>query len=821
MRVLLWISILTIALFANTSKETISLQLSWLHQFQFAGFYVAKEKGFYEEANLDVTLKEYASNIHPTQEVLEGRSTYGVVNGSSLLLDRNAQKPVVALMALFQSDPSVLVSTNPAIKSPKDLKYKYLLMSDEDFRSVGILAMFLSHGIKREELFLKNHSLNLETLINQQVDAMACYISNEPFILKEKNISYTVLSPRDHGFNFYGDVLFTSEKELLLHPKRAKAFYDATKKGWEWAFEHIDETAQLIYENYNTQKKSLEALTYEGKTLKELAFDEEGLFGTLKPSKFEEIGNIYRVGGIMKNGLSLKGFIDPLFFAKTEVRIGVLNSRDESNSLSKSWDENAQYLSSLFPLHHFVVIPLDFKTLEERVKNHTIEFVITNPLQGLQLEHRYGLGRIATLSSPYKGNYYSELGTVIFTRADAKQIQSYEDARSKKIGAVSEHSFGGYLLGIKELGIASNKNITFFQTHFNVIKAVLNGSVDVGIVRTDIIEQMVHEGFIKQSDLKVLGAKTHPNFPFISSTDLYPGWMLAKMPNTPETLSNELLSTLLKPPSASSSSKPLYRVNTTLDYSKIHHILKEFHLFPYEQEAITFEDVYAKYKFLLLGLGIAFILSLLFSLYIQLLNRKLQHYSHEVQRFNETLEQEVNERTHELSLLNAKLKDLANIDELTKIANRRYFFLLATQYFHAAKRNNTPLHILSIDIDWLKKVNDTYGHAMGDEVLKAFCKHVQSSLRQSDLFGRIGGEEFCVCIQNTPLQGAKILAEKIRHKVEASRESINNQALPAITVSIGLSSLHPEDEEIFDTLKRSDEALYKAKHHGRNQVQIV
>lgn len=186
MRVLLWISILTIALFANTSKETISLQLSWLHQFQFAGFYVAKEKGFYEEANLDVTLKEYASNIHPTQEVLEGRSTYGVVNGSSLLLDRNAQKPVVALMALFQSDPSVLVSTNPAIKSPKDLKYKYLLMSDEDFRSVGILAMFLSHGIKREELFLKNHSLNLETLINQQVDAMACYISNEPFILKEK-----------------------------------------------------------------------------------------------------------------------------------------------------------------------------------------------------------------------------------------------------------------------------------------------------------------------------------------------------------------------------------------------------------------------------------------------------------------------------------------------------------------------------------------------------------------------------------------------------------------------------------------------------------
>ncbi|NCD13480.1 MAG: GGDEF domain-containing protein, partial [Epsilonproteobacteria bacterium] len=151
-----------LTLFANTTQEAISLQLAWLHQFQSAGFYVALEKGFYQEENLNVTLKEYDTNTQPTHDVIIGKSTYGVLNGSSLFLDRENQKPVVALMALFQSDPSVLISTNPSIKSPKDLKYKHIFMSEDDYRSVGMLSMLMSYDIKRGDLFLKAHSLKLE-----------------------------------------------------------------------------------------------------------------------------------------------------------------------------------------------------------------------------------------------------------------------------------------------------------------------------------------------------------------------------------------------------------------------------------------------------------------------------------------------------------------------------------------------------------------------------------------------------------------------------------------------------------------------------------
>ena len=162
---------------------------------------------------------------------------------------------------------------------------------------------------------------------------------------------------------------------------------------------------------------------------------------------------------------------------------------------------------------------------------------------------------------------------------------------------------------------------------------------------------------------------------------------------------------------------------------------------------------------------------------------------------------------------------MTQTDELTKITSRRHFFQLGQTYFATAKRNQTSLHILSLDIDFFKSVNDTYGHAVGDEILKLFSKTIQRLIRESDLFGRIGGEEFSICIQNTSLEGARILAEKIRECIE--RETGSSQNLPAITVSIGISSLKEDDKEVFDIIKRSDQALYAAKKNGRNQVQIL
>lgn len=817
MRVLFFFLFFCTTLLANHAVEPVSIQLAWLHQFQSAGFYIAKEKGFYEELDLNVTIKEYQQGMNVVDAVVNNESTYGV-GKSSLIIDRSNRKPVVALMALFQHSPSVLITTNPVIKTPKDLFNRLVMMSFEESGSATILSMLMSHGIKREDIFLQDPTFKIDDLINHKTDAMASYISNEPFMLNERNVPYTILNPKEYGFDSYGDILFASESEISLHKERAKRFYTATKQGWEWAFEHIPQTAQLIYEKYNTQHKSLEALMYEGETLKKLAFDEDKPFGMIETKKFEEIASAYKISGVLKNSYDLQGLVDPLHFAKDMVKIGILSSREGSDTFPKTWSDSAQYLSTLFPSHQFTIVPLNFDEMRTSLEKGEVEFVITNPVYAIQLEQSYGLSRIATLSPRYKEHYYSEYGSVIFTKADAK-IENYNDLKGKKIGAVSQHSFGGYLLGIKELNNPSlTKNITFLETHNNVVKAVLNGRIDVGIIRTNVLEKMQDEGLLKLSDVKILGAKHHPNFPFVSSTELYPEWVLAKVPHTSEYLTNEVLSTLLKLSSSPKATQE-FRLKTPLDYSKVHAILKEFNIYPYEQEPFTFTDVILKYQYLFLGLFIIFLISVAFIIFIQRLNKKLRDRTNEIQHFNETLEQEVQQRTHELSILNSKLKELANTDELTKIDNRRHFLLIATQYFHMAKRNSMELHILSLDIDFFKHVNDTYGHAKGDEVLKFFCKTIKEMIRQSDIFGRIGGEEFCICIQNTSLDGARILAEKIRECIERTTGSTQN--LPAITVSIGISSLKEGDKEIFDIIKRSDEALYAAKRKGRNQVQIL
>lgn len=805
-------------LFAQTYFQPISLQLAWLHQFQSAGFYIAQEKGFYKELDLNVTIKE-CHDTNVVDDVLNKESTYGI-GKSSLLIDRSQNKPVVALMALFQHDPSVLITTSPSIKEPQDLVNRTIMMSNDKLNSVSMISMLLSHGVKIENILLKNPTFNIDDLIQKKIDAMACYISNEPFILDQRNIPHTILSPKEYGFDFYGDILFTTEEEITMNPDRAKRFYDASKKGWEWAFDHIEETAKLIYEKYNTQHKSLEALIYEGETLKKLAYDDGKPYGILETKKFEDISNIYKISGMIKNSFSLQEFIDPKHFGKDTVRVGVLISRDNHGTMPKVWKDSEQYLSSVFASHHFALVPLTFEEMKQSIQRGELDFIITNPMLSIQMSQAYGTSRLATISPRYKDHYYSEYGSVIFTKADSR-IEKYEDAYDKKIGAVSPHSFGGYLLGKKAIGRAmSEQNTLFLGTHYNVVKAVLEGQVDVGVIRSDVLETMQEEGLIKLSDVKVLNAKKHLNFPFLVSTELYPEWVLAKTPHTSEYLTNEVLSTLLKL-SLTQREKQAFRLTTPLDYSKVNALLKEFNLYPYKQEAFTLEDVLIKYKYFFLGLFIPFIMAIFFIVHIQRLNRKLQEHAHEIGNFNATLEHEVEERTHQLTLLNSKLKELANTDELTRIDNRRHFFLLATQYFYSSKRNNTELHIFSLDIDLFKQVNDTYGHAIGDEVLKSFCHNVKETIRQSDLFGRIGGEEFCIYIQNTTLEGATILAEKIRERVQNEITIVNHAELPKITVSIGISSLQKGDREIFDIIKRSDEALYRAKRNGRNQVQII
>ena len=150
-----------------------------------------------------------------------------------------------------------------------------------------------------------------------------------------------------------------------------------------------------------------------------------------------------------------------------------------------------------------------------------------------------------------------------------------------------------------------------------------------------------------------------------------------------------------------------------------------------------------------------------------------------------------NQTMVELNEANEKLKILAHTDALTGINSRGYFLNILQKYFDMAKRNSSSLGILSLDLDYFKNINDTYGHQAGDEVLKYFADRVTSLLRDSDIFGRIGGEEFCIVLQNTSTDGTYTFAQRVCESIETMEVKTANKTLK-VTVSIGVAILNSE-----------------------------
>lgn len=183
------------------------------------------------------------------------------------------------------------------------------------------------------------------------------------------------------------------------------------------------------------------------------------------------------------------------------------------------------------------------------------------------------------------------------------------------------------------------------------------------------------------------------------------------------------------------------------------------------------------------------------------------------------LEEQVTERTEALVNLNKKLAEVAAVDDLTGIHNRRGFFEKAQFLLDLVRRQNHPLSLLALDLDYFKKINDTYGHDAGDQALCHFTDLIASQLRQSDVFGRVGGEEFVIVLGDTNLDGARYLAEKLCRLVHETPLDIEGDILH-ISVSIGVVERLDSEMDVESLLKRADTLLYKAKDNGRNRVEV-
>ena len=177
------------------------------------------------------------------------------------------------------------------------------------------------------------------------------------------------------------------------------------------------------------------------------------------------------------------------------------------------------------------------------------------------------------------------------------------------------------------------------------------------------------------------------------------------------------------------------------------------------------------------------------------------------------------EKKVEILQIKDKLKEQANRDYLTSLYNRRYFTEIAESFIKTVKRERKELSVIMIDIDKFKNINDTYGHATGDIVIKSLANLLKENTRDSDVVSRFGGEEFAILLPFTNREGAFKIAQDLRAIVEDQNIQISNDKHIKFTVSIGVDCLNCKiDSTISESLGRADKALYKAKYEGRNQV---
>jgi ABC-type nitrate/sulfonate/bicarbonate transport system substrate-binding protein/nitrogen-specific signal transduction histidine kinase len=275
--------------------ETVTLQLTSQHKFQFSGYYAAKAKGFYEQAGLTVNILEATQGVDTIDSVLSNEAQYGV-GSNNLLLAHQAGKPVVVLGVIFQQSPSVLLAKRKdSTPSIEDLAYKRVTLNGQRDE---LIAYFLKQKIDLKALITTPRSFNIAALINDDVDMISAYITDEPYQLEQGSIPYRLFTPSSAGIHFYGDNFFTSRAELSAHPERVKAFREASLKGWRYALAHPDEIIDIILSGYSTTKERGE-LQYEAAQMMDLIHPELVEIGYMLEARWQHIAVIYESVGML------------------------------------------------------------------------------------------------------------------------------------------------------------------------------------------------------------------------------------------------------------------------------------------------------------------------------------------------------------------------------------------------------------------------------------------------------------------------------------------------------------------------------------------
>lgn len=357
----------------------------------------------------------------------------------------------------------------------------------------------------------------------------------------------------------------------------------------------------------------------------------------------------------LRQYLSLFLFFIPLVFTgmvqAEDIRIALRAHKGAQKGLQK-WQATADYLSAKIPEHKFIFVPFENNSaLNQAVSRGEFHFTLTNPASAVEHTVRYGAQPIATLVNERQGKGYSKFGSVIFTKADRKDIKTLNDLKGKTFLAVDELGFGGWRVAWSEL-LKNNINPynDFKVLHFaggkqqKVVYDVRDGKADAGSVRTDMLERMAEAGKINLGDFKAIAEKKTEKFPFMHSTKLYPEWLFSATMAMDDNFKTQVIAALFSIRSDSQAAKKGKYVGwiSPLDYTPVDDLLRELHVGPYHVATMgSLKRLLSQYGGMLLIVSLIFIAIIFVFVFMLRQNKRIiigQELLIEEERRRETLE---------------------------------------------------------------------------------------------------------------------------------------------------------------------------------------
>lgn len=755
--------------------EKVRLQLKWTHQFQFAGYYAAVEKGYFREAGLEVELLQGTPDQNSADLLLAGKVNYAV-SSPAVLIDRQKGKPLVVLASIFQHSASAMMSTREyGIATPRDLLGKKVMFTaDTDIEN---LAMMLANGVSLDEIRVIEHSWNVKDLMTGNVDAQSVYLTNEPYLLERLGVVPVLLNPIDYGIDFYGDILVATEREVLEHGQRTDAFIKAVQQGWRYALAHPEEIAQLIRNKYS-EKKSLDYLLFEARTMRTLIEPNLVEIGYMSEDRWNFIANIYARLGLIAPNYDLHGFLYPQL--RREIRDNTLLFRKKimlGLMIAVVITVGGGVVLFLFTKRLNKVVETRTKALASSEQKFRSFFELAS-VGVAQVDAR--TGRFLQLNQKYcEITGYSEEEMQQMTFRDITFPEDLgSDAQQRRDlvhGKIREFS-------VEKRYIRKNGQIVWLILSVSALWAAGEEvGASLAIVR-DISkrkkteEELVFAGKVFEHSIEGIvvtdaeGTILQVNKAFSKVTGYEPGEAIGKNPRI----------------------------------LKSHHHSDEFFRTMWEEirkEGQWSGEIWNRRKN-----GEAYPEWLT----INAVRNAQGNITNYVSIFHDI---------SELKRQQEALEHQAQHDALTGLPNRTLFNDRLRVALKRMDRNQKKAALLFLDVDNFKIINDGFGHTTGDKLLVELSHRLHEQLRVSDTLARHGGDEFLILVTEIEtVEDASLVAMRLLSSLE--KPFFHEGIEYFVTSSIGIT-LAPDDGTTTEILiKNADMALYRAKNLGRNNFQF-